>query len=421
MKKLALIIVGVLVLGGAGYFALRDKDDSYDKEGPLGINLFGDKNEVSPSISLEPRTVVFGDGSQATYELASQFDLAIAAEGLGKARFIAMSPDGRFFIADMVNWNLSREGRIIILEDFDLETRRFKSKSIYLSGLRGPNSVEFYKDRGGKQWIYIALTERLIRYSYDAGDKIPSSAPETVALFPNKQNPTALGIVWHITRTILFHDDILYVSVGSGCNVCEEAEGDKRALILAMDPDGKNSRVYADGLKNAVGFAWVGDSIYATENGVDHLGPDAPDDVIYKLIEGENYGWPYCYESGGKKHKELSWNWKREPIDCENVSLSFVSFGPHVAPLGITYFNEAHPLLENAFLVALHGSHIVELRDGYNIMRVTLDGKQEIFMRGFLGEGEKRYGRPVHIFQYDKNSFFFTDDFGGRLYYVYAK
>ena len=424
ISTLILVIAVVLVLGGAGYLGLRkdaDLNNKNDKEYTSFLKIFSNKIDNSTQIKLEPRTVAFADGSEATYELASQFDLAVAAEGLGKARFIAMSPDKRLFISDMVDWNLSREGRIIILEDFDAETRKFKSKSVYLSGLRGPNSVEFYTDRAGKSWIYIALTEKLIRYPYSPGDKAPTTKPELVTLFPNKQNPTALGIVWHVTRTILFQDNVLYVSVGSGCNVCEEAQGDKRAMILAMDPDGKNQRIYADGLKNAVGIAWAQGALYATENGVDHLGADLPDDVMYKLAEGENYGWPYCYESGGKKHKELSWNWKREPISCENVPLSFASFGPHTAPLGITYFENAHPLIKKAFLVAQHGSHKVEIRNGYNILRVTLDGKQEVFMKGFLGEGEKRFGRPVHIFQYDENSFFFTDDFSGRLYYVYAK
>ena len=415
------IIAVVLVLGGAGYLGLRKEADLDDKEDTFFEGLLGNKIDNSTPIKLEPRTVAFADGTVATYSLASEFDLAVAAEDLGKARFIAMSPDNRIFIPDMVDWNLSREGRIIILEDFDAETHKFKSKSIYLSGLRGPNSVEFYTDRAGKSWIYIALTEKLIRYPYKSGDMAPTAKPELISLFPNKQNPTALGIVWHVTRTILFHEDVLYVSVGSGCNVCEEAQGDKRAMILAMDPDGKNARTYVDGLKNAVGISWAEGALYATENGVDHLGADLPDDVMYKLTEGENYGWPYCYESGGKKHKELSWNWKRVPISCENVPMSFVSFGPHTAPLGITYFENAHPFINKAFLVAQHGSHKVEIRNGYNILRVTMDGKQEVFMNGFLGEGDKRFGRPVHVFQYDENSFFFTDDFGGRLYFVYAK
>src|SRR3972149_2632026 len=416
-----LIIAAVLVLGIAGYFGLQKEGELNDKDDNSLLNIFSNKIDNSTPIKLEQRTVTFANGSEATYELASQFDRAGAAEGLGKARFIAMSPDKRLFIPDMVDWNLSREGRIIILEDFDKETHKFKSKSVYLSGLRGPNSVEFYADSNGKSWIYIALPEKLIRYPYSPGDKAPTAKPETVALFPNKQNPTALGIVWHVTRTILFHNDLLYVSVGSGCNVCEEAQGDKRAMILAMDPDGKNQRVYADGLKNAVGIAWAEDALYATENGVDHLGADVPDDVMYKLVEGENYGWPYCYESGGKKHKEISWKWTPAPGPCETVPRSFASFGPHTAPLGITYFEKTHPLINKAFLVAQHGSHKVEIRNGYNILRVTLDGKQEVFMKGFLGEGEKRFGRPVHVFQYDENSFFFTDDFGGRLYFVYAK
>ena len=277
ISTLILVIAVVLVLGGAGYLGLRkdaDLNNKNDKEYTSFLKIFSNKIDSSTQIKLEPRTVAFADGSEATYELASQFDLAVAAEGLGKARFIAMSPDKRLFISDMVDWNLSREGRIIILEDFDAETRKFKSKSVYLSGLRGPNSVEFYTDRAGKSWIYIALTEKLIRYPYSPGDKAPTTKPELVTLFPNKQNPTALGIVWHVTRTILFQDNVLYVSVGSGCNVCEEAQGDKRAMILAMDPDGKNQRIYADGLKNAVGIAWAQGALYATENGVDHLGAD---------------------------------------------------------------------------------------------------------------------------------------------------
>src|SRR3990167_1778142 len=328
------IIAVVLVLGGAGYLGLRKEADLDDKEDTFFEGLLGNKIDNSTPIKLEPRTVAFADGTVATYSLASEFDLAVAAEDLGKARFIAMSPDNRIFIPDMVDWKLSR-------------------------------------------------------YPYKAGDMAPTAKPELISLFPNKQNPTALGIVWHVTRTILFHEDVLYVSVGSGCNVCEEAQGDKRAMILAMDPDGKNARTYVDGLKNAVGISWAEGALYATENGVDHLGADLPDDVMYKLTEGENYGWPYCYESNGKKNKELSWNWKRVPISCENVPMSFVSFGPHTAPLGITYFENAHPFINKAFLVAQHGSHKVEIRNGYNILRVTMDGKQEVFMNGFLGEGDK--------------------------------
>lgn len=372
-------------------------------------------------IELKSRTVVFEDGTEANFSLASEFDLNIAAENIGKARFIAISSDERMFVPDMIDWNLNREGRIIILEDFDDETHRFKSRSIYLSGLRGPNGVAFYTDRDGNEWIYIALTEKLIRYPYRAGDMVPSSEAEIIVHFPNQQSSGAKGIVWHITRTIIFHDDVLYVSIGSGCNSCEQKEGEMRAMIISLDPDGKNVKVYAEGLRNAVGIVWAEDSLYATVNGVDHLGDNTPDDIMYKVIKGENYGWPYCYPSGGINRKDIARQWKRVPIDCEDVPLTFTSFEPHSAPLGLAYFENAHPLLSNTFLVALRGSHKVSIGNGYSITRVEEDGTQEIFMEGFLGEEGERLGRPVHILQNDKNSFFFTDDFKGRLYYVHAE
>lgn len=407
--------------------SLTEPEITIEKEapGPEYIDglegLIGGTDLDDPAqIELTPRTVVFGDGTEVTFALASAFNLTIAAEGLGKARFVVMSPDDRIFVPDMINWNLSREGRIIILEDFDSKTGRFESQSIYLSGLRGPNSVAFYTDREGNGWIYIALTERLIRYPYSLGDMTPSSEPELIKLFPNQQNPDAVGIVWHITRTILFDDDILYISVGSGCNACEGPEGEMRAMIIAMDPDGKNARVYAEGLRNAVGIAWAEGALYATVNGADHLGDDTPDDVMYKITEGKHYGWPYCYELKGVNYEDVTRQWKREPISCKDIPLSFTAFEPHSAPLGFAYFKNAHSLINNTFLIALHGSHKVSIGNGYRITRVSENGTQEIFMEGFLDKEGRRFGRPVHILQNDKNSFFFTDDFGGRLYYVYA-
>src|SRR3989344_136211 len=186
-----------------------------------------------------------------------------------------------------------------------------------------------------------------------------------------------------------------------------------------MDPDGKNSRVYADGIKNAVGLVWANGSLYATENGVDHLGKEDPDDLMYKITEGEHYGWPYCYESNGGKVEDTTQTWKGEPRVCKDVPLSFAAFEPHSAPLGLAYFEKARDLLSGSFLVALHGSFRPEIGNGYQLMRVSKDGKQEVFMDGFLdGEGE-RTARAVDILQKDESSFFMTDDFGGRLFYIY--
>jgi len=374
-----------------------------------------------PPIELVSKTVTFEDKSEATFRIAEGFEIAIAAEKLGKARFMAMSPDGRLFVADLVNQNLSHDGRVIILDDFNPETKKFETKTTYLSGLRGANSVAFYRDKSGKIWLYVALTDRLIRYPYKVGDNKPSGEAEVIAKFPDFQSPTAVGVVWHITRTILFHDDKLYVSVGSGCNVCEQPEDEVRAVILVMDPDGKNVKVHVDGIKNAVGMAFADGQLYATENGVDHLGPEDPDDLFYRIEEGKHYGWPYCYESAGVKQEDKTQVWKRQPISCADIPMSLSALEPHSAPLGVAYFEKFNKVLDKSFLIALHGSFQPKIGNGYQLMRVSKKGAQEVFMDDFLNEAGERVARPVDIFQKDESSFFFTDDFGGRLFYVYAK
>lgn len=392
----------------------------------LGI---GKNSDISSSFSitpepftLTPHTVTFFNGEEAELMVPEGFSVAVSAEDLGKARFMTMSPDGRMFLPDMVDYNLSREGRVLILSDFNEETKQFEQTDTYLSNLRGPNNVAFYTDEEGSDWLYLTLTEHLLRYPYREGDTEPSGAPEVVYRFPNEQSEGADGVVWHITRTILFVDDTLFVSIGSGCNLCEEKKDEDRAVILTMNPDGTEAEVYAEGLKNAVGMEWAYDALYATENGVDHLGPDAPSDVLYRVEKGKHYGWPYCYESEGKVETDNSLEWAREPVQCALVPRALSAFSPHSAPLDIKYFNtDAHPLFKNSFLVAMQGSWDKTLGKGYSVKRVKTNGEWEVLIDGFLDKDGERVGRPVGILQHTENSFFVTDDFNGRMFYVFEE
>jgi len=75
-----------------------------------------------------------------------------------------------------------------------------------------------------------------------------------------------------------------------------------------MDPDGKNQRLEAQGLRNAVDIQQVPEidngAIFATNMGDDHLGDKLPEDTFFKLAVGANpalnYGWPTCYFASGK-------------------------------------------------------------------------------------------------------------------------
>jgi glucose/arabinose dehydrogenase len=378
------------------------------------------RKKESAELHLMDRFITLPDGTEAVFRLAEPFDITVAAEGLGKARFMAMSPDGRLFVPDLVDYNLSHQGKLYILDDYNEDTRQFEITHTYLSGLRGPNSVAFYTDTEGNDWLYLALTAHLVRYPYRAGDVAPSGQPEIVYEFPNQQSPGEESVVWHITRTILFHEDTLYIAIGSGCNSCEHLAGDLRGMVMTMRPDGSDARMYANGLRNSVGLEWVEDTLYATNNGADHLGVDRPDETLYRLVEGIHYGWPFCYESGGAQLEDTTSFWD-EPVACVDVPRPLAVFEARSAPLGLAFFEDVHPVLKDTFLVALHGSFEPELRKGYELVRVTRTGETAVFMDGFQREDGSRIARPVDILQRGENSFFFTDDFSGRLYYVYAR
>ena len=67
-----------------------------------------------------------------------------------------------------------------------------------------------------------------------------------------------------------------------------------------MNPDGTEQREFARGLRNAVGLKWIGNFLWASNQGSDHLGLNRPDETFYALKDGADYGWPYCHSANGK-------------------------------------------------------------------------------------------------------------------------
>ena len=339
----------------------------------------------------------------------------VAADGFKSARFMAWSPDHRLFLGEMDGAGDTQTGRVLVLDGFDNQTGVFQGVHTYLDTLRNPNSVAFYTDPQGQEWVYVAMTDKLIRYQYQEGDNAPSGAPQTLATFPDFGPPASEG-GWHITRTLAFNGETLYVSVGSGCNSCEEP-GILRADIVAMNPDGTGSHVLASGLRNAVGLTMANGSLFATANEADHLGNGRPNDLIYKISDGANYGWPYCYEYEGAIYPDATTQWQK-PLDCATVPLAYTELEPHSAPLGIAYFEAsfADPSLQDSFLVAEHGSGKKAIGTGYMLSRVVVSTWTP-FISGFLASST-RQARPVDILQNDDRSFFLSDDLNGAIYLI---
>ena len=375
-------------------------------------------------LSLKPHRISLANGRSYELNLPDGFSISIAAQGLRRVRFMAKSPDARIFVTDMYNLADNKRGVVYILDEFNPATGKFAKVTRYLTGLRNPNSVAFYRDRAGVDWLYIALTHQLVRYKYKAGDNAPRSEPEELATFPDYGLDYKYG-GWHLTRTIAIGGNgKIYLSVGSSCNACEEKEA-VRASILEMDPDGKNQRHFAKGLRNAVGIRWIDDQLYATNMGSDHLGDHRPADTMLTVKDGVNYGWPYCYQSGAQMYSDAKFNPRLTKMDCKKVSAAEVAFPAHSSPLGFDYFGpENGTSLSGYFLAALHGSTKKSLNHGYRVVRLRgeakLSGATDDFITGFLKAG-KVNGRPCDILSFGKDAFLLTDDYAGVVYYVYRK
>lgn len=348
------------------------------------------------------------------------FTITPVAEGMRRVRFMAISPDKRLFATDMKDLSDNSQGKVWVLDNYDSVTRRYGSRSAWLEGLRNPNNVAFHTD-GGATWLYIGLTDRLVRYRYKAGSSGPTGRPETLMRFPDSGRGYREG-GWHLTRTVAFgKNGKLYVSVGSSCNVCVEKEEEEvRATIVEMNPDGSGQKIYARGLRNAVGLRSVdGMGLFATNMGADHLGLDRPEDNFYRIEEDGDYGWPWAYEFEGKIIADPTYGTKPGATLPDSVTGSIAGFAAHASPLGFDWFAQtSHPSLRNTFLVALHGSGAVSMGRGYRVMRVGADGVLGDFINGFL-VGDKRYGRPCDILRTGPDSFLLSDDYAGVIYLVH--
>ena len=367
---------------------------------------------------LVPHKITLKSGKSFSLNLPSNYEIIPAVEGLKRVRFFAKAPDGRMFVTDMFNLTDNNKGTVYILDDWNEQTGKFGKVIPYLTNLKNPNSVQFYTDSNGQDWFYLAETDKLTRRKFTKGETKPTGKSETLATFPDYGLSYKYG-GWHLTRTIAFGaNGKLYISVGSSCNACVEKE-EVRATVMEMNPDGSQQQIFAKGLRNAVSIKWIGNFLFATNQGSDHLGLNKPDETFYALKDGTDYGWAYCYSANGKIFADPK---IKRPSGCKNVPAPYAFFPSHSSALGFDYFDENTPdeTIKNSFLVSLHGSTNEKIGHGYKIVIMRKGEKLQTFMDGFL-VGKTVYGRPCDIYRINETSFFFTDDRTGIVYYVRLK
>jgi len=396
-------------------------DSSFAEPDTLGAMPSDDKDSGEQA-SLEPHPIHLDKGVDLTLRLPVGYHVSIANQGLHRLRFMAKSSDGRLFCTDMYNTSDNKNGCVYIFDDWDSSAKRFNKTLIYLNHLHNPNQVAFYKD-SGREYIYIAETGLLSRYLYHPGDSMPEGKPDTITTFPDYGLDYKYG-GWHLTRSMDFYRNKLYVSVGSSCNACIETE-DVRASILEMNPDGSDRKTFATGLRNSVSIKWIHQRLWVTSMGRDLLGPDKPEDLFQTVERNVFYGWPFYFQFRDSIYMDTAMKrvaTERHVAIPKAPEPAFCGFKAHSAPLGLAWFGGFDdPALNNHFLVALHGSTTVSRQRGNSIVRILGRDRYAPVVDGFLeGKTSKdRKGRPCDVLMNDSRSFFFTDDHNGVLYYVW--
>jgi len=375
--------------------------------------------QQAKNIKLVPQPVKLKGGLSFNLNIPEGYHITIAGEVTRRLRFLAKSPDGRLFATDLYNRDDTKLGRILIFDKWNEATHYFDTTIEYLNKLRTPNQLAFYTDNG-KQYLYLAETGTLKRFEYIPGANKPADTGQVIARYPDYGLDYKYG-GWHLTRSLTFHNNKLYVSVGSSCNACIEKET-VRAAIIEMNPDGTDQHVYANGLRNSVAIKWVNNKFWVTSMGRDLIGPDRPEDLMMTVSKNVFYGWPYYYQYKGKVYGDTSFKDSARPAYIKAPPVAPTGFKAHSAPLGFEYLTGfSDRQLNNSFLVCLHGSTSVWRQRGNAVVQINKDGSYTDIINGFLqGKTEKeRYGRPCDIMQSGSNAFFVTDDKNGVLYYVW--
>ncbi len=407
---LALLLAGVVASGcGPG--------ESPSETGEGGFRSYGPANQVNlpPYTPAEgppkERTIVGWNGAMPT--APSGFRVTQLADGFTLPRWLYVLPNGDVLVSEVgVPGGTDREemrgqGKVWLLRDADGDGVA-EMKEEFVSGLDRPFGMTLIGDR-----FYLTNTGSLMSYAYQEGQTSVSGGEDVLELIPDGS---------HWTRPIVARPDgtKIYISVGSSADWLDQAPEDlpaERAAIWEVNPDGSGKRVFASGLRNAVGmdFAPGTNTLWTVVNERALLGDELPPDYFTSVQDGGFYGWPYSY-----------WGSIEDPrATVHQPDLVAASITPdyateaHAAPLGMTFYDgDSFPeqYRGGAFL-AFHGSGGRTEFVGYEVGYIAFEdgqttGDPQPFLTGFIANEEagEVHGRPVGLAVGGDGSLLVVDD-----------
>jgi len=420
----------------------------------VGPKAFGDWTKDAPGVrryirpqhlprpsmeSAEGASTVVPRPAGAQLHVPAGFRVALFAQGLRRPRVMRLAPNGDIFVSEGV------ADQIRVLRP-SADNTRAATMTVYASGLNRPYGMAFYP-RNNPRFLYVAETDRLLRYRYTRGDLVARGAPEVLPMtLPTGEHGLPGGGHW--TRDILFspEEKRLFISVGSGTNDAENMADQSpafiarheavhgrgaswgtetnRAAVLVTGPEARSIRPFANGLRNCTSMALhpVTGVLWCATVERDRMGDNVAPDFVTPIFAGRFYGWPWFYSG---KLRDPRHPGERSDL-LPYVATPKVLIQAHSSPLGIAFYTGTQfpaKYRNNAF-VTLRGSWNRSLRTGYKVVRIVTnakgetDGWYEDFLTGFVVNKTDVWGRPVGITVARDGSLLMSEDGNGTIWRI---
>lgn len=367
----------------------------------------GDGTDVGYSVSVfKPNKVLPTSDKLVQIQSPEGFTVKPFAAGLGNSRIIAVSDDGAIYVSRR------EEGDVILLKDEDGDGQADKAPVVVANRAQAHGLAI----HDGK--LYLATVKEIFVADIKDDDTLGDLTMLVGDLPDAGQHPN---------RVLAFGPDgMLYVSIGSTCNACNESNAEN-ATVLQLSPDGKSRRIFASGLRNTIGFDWnpTSGELWGLDHGIDFLGDEVQAEELNKIEFGKQYGWPHVYGTDGINPQSTPPGGITKAQWLAQSTPMTLGYTAHAAPMQFKFYTgSAFPAeYQGDAFATMRGSWNRNPASGYEIVRVHYEDGQpktiEPFVTGFLTDGGTTHiARPVGLAVAKDGSLLMADDANGVIYRV---
>jgi len=370
------------------------------------------------------------------------FQISLFASVSG-ARFLAVTPNGDVLVSQ------PGAGQVTLLRPGSGSA--VPQNFTFVSGLRNPHDIVFHTV-GNVSYVYISESNQINRFRYSPGDTSAHGREIIISGLPDGSTPGLSGYAHELKNFAFGSDGLLYVDIGSSCNVCaaDTTSNPVRGSIYQYNADGTGARLFASGLRNAEGVRFLPgtNTLWVAVNSRDNLPypfqdstgnygrqissyiDDHPPDLFTAVRDGGNYGWPFCQANPDHGLDRMPFdpdydtNQDRH-VDCSKMDSPTKGIQAHSAPLGLLFLQDtafALPYRQGA-VIALHGSWDRSRKTGYKVVyfpwsaSTGLPGAQIDLVTGWLDDvSQTVWGRPVAAAADASGALLISDDTAGAIY-----